>query len=409
MQPELALIRLLLIREDYDKYRQYIEIDKTQKEILHLLKMLDSIYESHQVITFDEFYVYVLSNTQQDKFTIKTLLDRIQSIEIGKEMGETLLQQIKEKHVANKLAVKAIEVSEGRGNLFELREMVSEISSSDLAVSTDDALFVCNDLEELHKQTVQTQGLRWRLQSLNRSLGSLRKGNFGFIFARPETGKTTFLADNGSGFAEQLAEGESGFWYNNEEDGKQVQLRIIQAALGLSRYDLFLHLQENNKAYQSKIGNKLRLIDDANIHRRDVEKHCEKYNPKFIIFDQIDKIKGFEGEGREDLRLGDIYIWAREIAKCYCPVIGVTQADGTGEGVKWLTMSHVANAKTAKQAEADWILGLGYSKQDGFEYIRHCHLSKNKLPGDEDTDPKLRHGKWDIIIEPDIARYKDYE
>ena len=407
MQPELALISLLINREDYDKYRIYVEVDKTQKEINHLLSMLDSIFESHKEITFDEFYVYVLTNTNQDKFTYKTLLERIQSLEIGKEMGETLLQQIREKYLANKFAVKAIEVSEGRGSLLDLHQLLESTKDTSILVPEDETLFVTNNLEELYKESIQKQGLRWRLHSLNRSMGSLRKGNFGFVFARPESGKTTFLADNGSYFAEQLSDGEMGFWYNNEEDGKQVQLRIMQAALGLSRYDLFLNLQENNKLYQSKVGNKLRLIDNAAIHRREVEKHCEKYNPRFIIFDQIDKIKGFDGD-REDLRLGNIYIWAREIAKTYCPVIGVTQANGSGEGEKWLTMDNVANAQTAKQAEADWILGLGASHTDGFEFIRHLHLSKNKLTGDEDTDPKLRHAKWDVIIEPDVARYRDY-
>ena len=72
-------------------------------------------------------------------------------------------------------------------------------------------------------------------------------------------------------------------------------------------------------------------------------------------------------------------------------------------------MDNVANAKTAKQAEADWILGIGASHSDGFEFVRHLHASKNKLTGDEDSDPALRHGKLDVIIQPEIARYKDYD
>ena len=57
---------------------------------------------------------------------------------------------------------------------------------------------------ELYNETIATPGLRWRLGSLNRMLGSLRKGDFGFIFARPETGKTTFLASEVTNFATQL-------------------------------------------------------------------------------------------------------------------------------------------------------------------------------------------------------------
>ncbi len=105
--------------------------------------------------------------------------------------------------------------------------------------------------------------------------------------------------------------------------------------------------------------------------------------------------------------MGAIYQWARELAKKYAPVIGVCQADGSGEFVKWLTMAHVADAKTAKQAEADWILGIGRSQLEGVENIRHAYISKNKLTGDEDTEAELRHAKFDIWINPEIARYSD--
>ena len=105
--------------------------------------------------------------------------------------------------------------------------------------------------------------------------------------------------------------------------------------------------------------------------------------------------------------LGSLYQWARELAKTYAPVIGVCQADGTGEGVKWLNMGHVANAKTSKQAEADWIVGIGKTHDEGFEYMRHLNISKNKLVGDEDTLPDRRHGRMEVLIRPDIARYED--
>jgi len=137
-----------------------------------------------------------------------------------------------------------------------------------------------------------------------------------------------------------------------------------------------------------------------------VEGLCKEHLPALVIFDQIDKIQGFKAD-REDLLLGSIYQWGRELAKRYAPVIGVSQADGQGEGVRWLTMAHVANAKTAKQAEADWILGIGTIPDSGWESIRFLNISKNKLMGDTDTDPKQRHGKLQCLIEPEHARYKD--
>lgn len=185
-----------------------------------------------------------------------------------------------------------------------------------------------------------------------------------------------------------------------------MQLRCYQAALGLSLQDLFSNRELAKQRFREAGGNNIQIVDNASIFKQDVEKICERTKPSLIVFDQIDKVKGFDAD-REDLRLGSIYQWARELAKTYCPVIGVSQADGTGEGKQWLTMENVSNAKTSKQAEADWILGIGKKNDSGYEYIRHLHLSKNKLAGDEDTIPELRHGRRDVVIKPALARYED--
>jgi replicative DNA helicase len=273
--------------------------------------------------------------------------------------------------------------------------------------SVTEVEYVTDDLEEILDESVRTPGLRWRLNSLNRSLGSLRKGDFGFIFARPETGKTTFLASEVTHMASQLNP-ESGpiLWFNNEEAGKKVKLRCYQAALG-ARIDHLLRAPERAKVgYQERTGGKLRIFDSAAIHKAQVEQIVQKEQPSLIIFDQIDKVKGFDDD-RTDLTMGEIYQWARELAKRYSPVIGICQADGTAEGEKWLHMGHVSNAKTAKQAEADFILGIGRTHDAGQEYLRFINISKNKLVGDEDTESGLRHGRLEVLIHPDKARYSD--
>jgi len=218
------------------------------------------------------------------------------------------------------------------------------------------------------------------------------------------TGKTTFLASEVTNFAEQT--GKPILWFNNEEGGAKVKTRIYQASLGITLAQLYSDRKGNHKEYLKRTDGRIKLFDNASINKRQVEQIVKELKPALIIFDQIDKIKGFDAD-REDLRLGSIYIWARELAKMYCPVIGVCQSDVSGEGKKWLTMDNVANAKTSKQAEADWILGIGTTHDPGFEYVRYLHASKNKLSGDEDSDPTLRHGRVEVLIKPDIARYSD--
>ena len=195
-------------------------------------------------------------------------------------------------------------------------------------------------------------------------------------------------------------------WFNNEEGGKKVKIRVYQGSLGVELDQLAVDPDGKEKEYLARTGNRIKIVDRKAITKTFVENILKKYKPALVLFDQIDKIIGFKAD-REDLMLGAIYQWARELAKQYCPIIGICQSDGTGENVRYLTMSHVANSKTAKQAEADWILGIGCIHDTGWEEIRFLNISKNKLQGDIDTDPKLRHGRFEVLIQPSIARYKD--
>ena len=160
------------------------------------------------------------------------------------------------------------------------------------------------------------------------------------------TGKTTFLTSEVSYMASQLKPGMGPILhFNNEEQGNKVKLRYFQATLGLTLTELMSNREVNQQKYLKETNEgQIQIYDNAEIHRNRVDAICANLRPSLIIFDQLDKIKGFAAD-REDLRLGAIYIWARELAKKYCPVIGICQADGTAEGVKYLTMDHAANAK----------------------------------------------------------------
>jgi replicative DNA helicase len=328
---------------------------------------------------------------------------------------EQYLRSITERSVGVELARMALKVADGLGSLEELKEFASALEVAKPSASRGEELMkylVTTNINDLLNQTYKARGLRWRLGSLNKSLGSLRKGDFGFVFARPETGKTTFLASEMSYMVEQLKD-EDGpiIWFNNEEQGGKVQIRCAQAVLGLTKEEAENLNKQDQNALQAEVDratkNKLRIFDKKPITKQEVEDFCEHIKPSVIIFDQIDKITGFTAD-RNDLELKELYGWARELASQYGPVIAVCQAGGTGENKQWLTMNDVDSSKTSKQGEADWILGIGFVHEPGKEMIRYMNLSKNKLIGDEDTDPSLRHNKWACYLMPEIARYKDF-
>lgn len=340
-----------------------------------------------------------------DKGLYDALFDSLQKQTVDPALTTQMLKDLKSQKLSLGLSEAAFKFSTGNGSLDEVVSAYSKLDEG--PTSLEEFEFVTDDLDTLLNDTVRTHGLRWRLDFLNKSLGSLRKGDFGFIFARPETGKTTFLASEISEMLRNLKD-DAGpiIWFSNEEGGKKVKLRLYQAYFGVTLQQLMANVRKYETEFKAQVRGRFLLVDDANVSKVLVEKLLKQFNPSLIVYDQIDKIKGFAAD-REDLKLGAIYIWARELAKQYAPSIGVCQADGNAENQKWLTMEHVSNAKTSKQAEADWILGIGKVHQEGAQFIRYLNISKNKLAGDSDTVPDLRHARQEVLIMPEVARYKD--
>ena len=345
------------------------------------------------------------ANNPKDKEFYEEVFNTLDKQEVREDTTAELILSMKRARLLREVSIKAYEAAEGKLSFEKFRPILDGLlEEKEEEQESDETTFITTDLEQLINSTVKEQGLRWRLDTLNKMLGSLRKGDFGFTFARPESGKTTFLSSEVSYMINQT-KGDI-LWFNNEEQGNKVMLRVYQAFFGVTLEELYSNIPRYQHLFQEATQSRFKLFDSASIDRRTVEKIITKTNPALVLFDQIDKIKGFDAD-REDLHLGAIYQWAREVAKNYAPTIGICQADGSGENQKWLTMANVSNAKTAKQAEADWILGIGKIHDPGWENIRFFHLSKNKLIGDEDTKPEWRHGKQAVLIEPQIARYKD--
>jgi len=189
-------------------------------------------------------------------------------------------------------------------------------------------------------------------------------------------------------------------WVNNEERGLKVKRRIIQSSLGYNDQQILVDKDRAIEKYLQKTKGLIKLIDNAFLTFADIDVLVEEEQPSLIVIDQLDKIKGFRQETRTDRELGNIYVWARELAKKYnIPVIGVTQASASAEGKAWLSMDDVAESKTSKASEVELVVGIGKKNSEGYENLRHLNLLKNKLTGQEI--------RIDCRINSDIARYLD--
>lgn len=398
-------------KELFTKYYRYVNINYIKINYNNIYKLFITInnyytkYNNNSNINREELEVVYNSNyllKDSERKELQDLLEEIYTSEVNVELVTELLEEHRRRSLAGDVAKLALDVEDGKSPVKDLLDLFNKFEHQEVEV--DQPKPVVMNLEELYDSQVASPGLRWRTNWLNKSLGSLRKGDFGFIFARPETGKTTFLASEITHMVTQT-DGEV-LWFNNEEQGNKVAIRCYQAALGVPTDFLFADRERRQRQYEDITGNRIKILDfeDSNTRSR-IDSILKQSKPALIIFDQIDKIKGFKGD-RNDLELKAIYQWAREIAKTYAPVIAVSQASGEAEGKLWLTMDMVDGSKTAKQGEADWILGIG-KEQDNTSRSRYFNICKNKLLGDTDTLPDLRHGSVQVLIKPEIARYED--
>src|ERR1035437_3102595 len=58
-------------------------------------------------------------------------------------------------------------------------------------------------------------------------------------------------------------------WLRNQKD----------LVFGITSHELFLHRQLYQSRYQEELGGRIKVYDSGSIHRRDVERICNQYNP----------------------------------------------------------------------------------------------------------------------------------
>ncbi len=411
---ESLVVKYLLINKYYYKYintiNKYINKDNN-KYIYIIIKLIEELKERFPEREHTVHDLQALLSTKRYTGEVVDVLHTVlekASTSSDSETDESLafecLQAFINGLVTTQTAVLALEVQQGKKKFSELQALWESLDSDAEKGQQESDYFVSSDLGELHDSLMGKAGYRWRLDTLNKCIGSLRVGNLVVIAARPETGKTTFLASEGSFLASQS---EKPYLHvNNEEAGNAVLLRYYQAVLGLPQDAIFRDLAKSQQLFKDKTGNRIHIYDKPFATKRDIEAVCKQLNPGIIVIDQLDKVGGFDAE-RNDLVLKAKYQWARELAKKYGPVIAVGQAGGTAENKRYLDMNDLDSSHTAKQGEADVIIGIGKIHDEGYEAVRYLSIMKNKLPGDKDTIPALRHAKIDVRIKPEIARYED--
>ena len=405
---EKQIIKLLLGKKFYTQYKGQITRNVLQGSFGSLYDTIQKAHDKYDAdINIDELYslhttIYNPAITRAAKEQLSELIEDIKETqEPSKEIADDIVKILSERDVAQRIAVEATEIFNGKPADFNTILSMIEKYKTGLPAEKLDA--VTNDVVELLEQLNVVSKWQFNLTSLKDNVGGIGPGNLMIVFARPEVGKTAFwvsLCAAPNGFAEQGAKIHA---FINEEPAVRTQMRAISCFTGYNKEQI---VDDIDKVHEDwiKIKDNIKMIDTVDWSLDDIDSHCEKYKPDIIVIDQLDKVNVKGTFARTDEKLRAIYTGAREIAKRRdCVVIAISQASADADNKDHISFAMMENSKTGKAAEADLIIGIGcgrYSRTDDQDNgSRILNISKNKITG--------YHGTPVCIIDRYLSRYTD--
>lgn len=400
---EKQLIKMLLKKDFYTENKSHISPTLFQGD---LNALYDTIKQGHNRykddLKIEELYSMhtvvfnpALTTAAKEKFN-DIIQDIKETAEPSPDLAKDIIRILKDRDVAQKIAVEATEIFNGKEANFSKIATLIEKHKENLI--NDDEPPVTNEIPDVLKALEVNSRWRFNIDSLKDKIGGLGSGNLAIVFARPETGKTAFwvsLCAGPLGFARQGANIHA---FINEEPAIRTQMRAISCYTGMDKDTIEKNIELASKSW-IEIKNKIKMFDTVDWTLDNIDAHCEKYQPDIIVIDQLDKI-GVNGKfNRTDEKLRVIYTGAREIAKRRrCLVIAISQASADAHNKDYVSFDMMENSKTGKAAEADLIIGIGRNPSvDTENKVRNLSVSKNKING--------FHGEISCIIQRHISRY----
>ncbi len=411
---ETHLVKALEKRENYARLSKHLKNYTLSKPVHDVATTLNDYFDNYpqrDTVDWDEFKTFfhiIKGKKLKDATLYEGLFEQVAAI-TSSPVVDDVLKKLVESDYATRIYDECLGIATGRAgaSLDNVGPIYEQYLDEQKKVDVDD-LFVPVGLHYITK-TATGPSIDWRLEEFNVSLGPLRKGDFVAIVARPETGKTTLIAEQVSFALEELVkksiEGPI-LWVNNEEGGDKVMSRAIQSYFGVTNKDLEAKKTFYEDEFKKAFGDRLRILaDDSGVNSINaLTALIKKLKPALIVFDVLDKV-GSPKKDRDDLELAAKWLWARDIAKTYCPVIAVSQASETAENTMYIEQNQLRGSRTDKAAECDAIITIGRLHFDAIPNRRYINIAKNKLWGGPRSLEPYRHGRFEVEIDPPIARY----
>lgn len=411
---DINLLRLMRRRKDFKLLLPLVSIETLDDKPRALVTAFQKYYDklpSHDEIdinvfapAFERWYPKLKEDTKAE---FKGIMRNVWAKDADDDVRANLVNEFAELKLMTELANYAERYS--LGELPDAHMLVQRsYDEFRLRSGIKTNSYIDEDLGSILQDEFNEAGTDWRLSCLRNSLRGLRGGDAIIIAARPDKGKTSFIASETTFMAPQLPPDRNILWLNNEGPGRRIIPRIYQAALDLSMSGLkeAFHGGKAVPQFEQLMGrtDKFRVFDIHGKNNYQVEQLIDQNNPGIVIFDMIDNIKGFGDAPRTDLVLEHMYQWAREAAVKYdFASLATSQISADGDNKQFPGMSMLKDSKTGKQGACDAIVMIGSNDDPSLTNSRFIGVPKNKLRRvDGKADPRE-----EVIFDALHSRYRD--
>ncbi len=380
MNRDLTLIKLMMTKSNLNSYGDQLP-DSLCKETEVILNDLAEYYKlfpakSEADGEFIEWFHHIshsdYTKKQHEQYDI--LFNNLNLLD-GSPLVDEFVSKLQEQDILHK--IKDID------DVTQVSELLSQYEKNKQKSKYN--FIDLTNLDEMLIQTDPAGGYKWRLHELNTTLGTLSGGTFGVVAARPNSGKTSFLASEMTYIAQQLAESAVILWLNNENKGIRIGPRLYAALCNATRSELDTNREKAKSVFNEKIGSKIQIVDIQGWNYKQIEKIVRDLKPEVVLIDMLDNVRGPKGSSEDscDIKYERLYQWALELSCAQdCAIIATSQMNVNGEGKQYPDMTVLKGSQgSAKQGAASWILMIG---RDNENYkSRFLSAPKSKFGNDQ--------------------------
>lgn len=384
---EQQIIKHMLDKSNFDEYGESIKEEHIPTQVMwKIFKRLRDYYLNYtDPLSLDDLKAIHLSEMAGIHINKKQEFEKAYE-----DIAETNVSQACEELVRtarrNALLFDAQDAIDS-GQLVRATELLQKAEEVDQDEITE---FDQYRLTELQDDIDGNNKWKWAIPELEEHLDGFGAERSVLVYARPNTGKTSFISYN---VVSMMRQGAKLLHFSISEDTKVALVkRYYQAAYHKKDEVIEANMEKASDAFERDFGGKFFLKNVATLTLKQAREYIEACRPDIVVFDQYQKVKVYhDQEARSDEVLTLVVQKLKELAKEFqFGLILATQADAKAENKKWLGMDNVAGSKTGVAGELQAMIGIGKDNAEGERTVyrddgttvsaspRYINIPKNK-------------------------------